>query len=260
MDKIFIGENKQEVVKVVKRKKKMLTKTKPVVKEQNQKPEINPATNKKKILVVDDHPVTRRGLAKIIDQEKDLEIIAEAENSAEALSAIKRLKPDLVIADISLKDSSGLELTKTIKKLYPTLPVLIQSMHEETMYSERAFQAGAMGYVMKDAPTEELMTAIRKVLAGQVYTSEKMATRLVNKIIHGKAEPGTSPIDNLSDRELEVFNLLGKGYGTSQIADKLKLSIKTVETYRMHLKEKLALSNASELRQYAIQWLASRIE
>ena len=168
----------------------MLTKTKPVVKEQIQKPEIKPQTNKKKILVVDDHPVTRRGLAKIIDQESDLMIIAEAEDIVQALDAIKKLKPDLVIADISLKDSSGLELTKLIKKQYPALPVLIQSMHEETMYSERALQAGAMGYVMKDAPTEDLMTAIRKVLAGQVYTSEKMATKLVDKIIHGKASAG----------------------------------------------------------------------
>jgi len=245
---------------VVKRKIQMLTKTKPVRREQIPKPEIKPEAHKKKILVVDDHPVTRRGLAKIIDQESDLEIIAEADDSVQALEAIKRLKPDLVIADISLKDSSGLELTKTIKKQYPFLPVLIQSMHEETMYSERALQAGAMGYVMKDAPTEDLMTAIRKVLVGQVYTSEKMATRLVNKIIHGKAGSCASPIDSLSDRELEVFNLLGKGFGTSQIAEKLKLSIKTVETYRAHLKEKLALTDASELRQYAIQWLASRNE
>ncbi len=244
----------------IKRKRKMLTKTKSVTKEQIPKPEIKPETNKKKILVVDDHPVTRRGLAKIIDQESDLVIVAEAEDSVQALDAIKRLKPDLVIADISLKDSSGLELTKTIKKLYPALPVLIQSMHEETMYSERSLQAGAMGYIMKDAPTEDLMTAIRKVLAGQVYTSEKMAAKLVDKIIHGKAGASASPIDSLSDRELEVFNLLGKGLGTSQIAEKLKLSIKTVETYRAHLKEKLALTDANELRQYAIQWLASRNE
>jgi DNA-binding NarL/FixJ family response regulator len=187
-------------------------------------------------------------------------IIAEAEDSDQALDAIKQFKPDLVIADISLKDSSGLELTKAIKKQYPRLPVLIQSMHEETMYSERSLQAGAMGYIMKDAPTEDLMTAIRKVLAGQIYTSEKMATKLVNRIIYGKAEPGSSPIDSLSDRELEVFNLLGKGLGTSEIAERLKLSIKTVETYRAHLKEKLALADASELRQYAIQWLASRNE
>jgi DNA-binding NarL/FixJ family response regulator len=245
---------------VVKRKIKMITKTKLVTREQIPKLETKNETHKKKILVVDDHPVTRRGLAKIIDQESDLEIVAEAEDSTQALDAIKRLKPDLVIADITLKDSSGLELTKTIKKDYPALPVLIQSMHEETMYSERALQAGAMGYVMKDASTEELMAAIRKVLAGQVYTSEKMATRLVNKIIHGKAGRSTSPIDSLSDRELEVFNLLGKGFGTSQIAEKLKLSIKTVETYRAHLKEKLALTDANELRQYAIQWLASRNE
>lgn len=243
------------MVKIKKGKRKMLTKTKPVPRQ-----ETKIDTSKKRILIVDDHPVTRRGLVKIINEETNIMVVGEAENHDQAIEAIKKLKPDLVIADISLKNSSGLELTKTIKKQYPALPVLIQSMHDETMYSERALQAGAMGYVMKDAPTESLLAAVRAVLAGRVYTSEKMATKLVDKIVHGKSAPGASPIDSLSDRELEVFNLLGKGFGTSQIAEKLKLSIKTVETYRAHLKEKLALVDANELRQYAIQWLASRNE
>ncbi len=216
--------------------------------------------NKKKILVVDDHPITRQGLAKTLNQETDLMIVGEAEDSSQAMEAIRKLRPDMVIVDISLKGSNGLELTKIIRQKYPALPVLIQSMHDETMYSERALQTGAMGYIMKDAPTEDLITAVRKVLSGQIYTSGKMAERLVNKAIHGRVMSGNSPASCLSNRELEVFSLLGTGYGTRQIAEKLNLSAKTVETYRAHIKEKLELADASELRRYAIRWTASHNE
>ena len=221
---------------------------------------LQPETHKKKILVVDDHPVTRRGLSKIINQEYDLMIIGEAEDSVQALEAIKTLKPDMVIADISLKGSSGLELTKTIKAKYPNLPVLVQSMHDETLYGERALQAGAMGYIMKDSSMEILLTAIHKVLSGQIYTSEQMSARLVNKVIHGRTRTSTSPAECLSGREWEVFRLIGEGYSTNKIAGKLNLSIKTIETYRAHIKEKLELMDANEMRQYAIQWVASHSE
>jgi DNA-binding NarL/FixJ family response regulator len=213
--------------------------------------------NKAKILIVDDHPLVREGLADLVNKEKDLVVCGQAEDAYQAMEAIRELKPDMVIVDISLKETSGLELIKDIKIQHPSLPVLTLSMHEESVYAERALRAGAKGYIMKREATKKVVTAIRKVLKGQLYLSEKMTTRLVRKFVDGKPEAGTSPIDRLTDRELEVFSLLGLGNGTRQISEQLHLSVKTIETYRSRIKEKLNLTSASELLQHAFQWVNS---
>ncbi len=216
--------------------------------------------DKSKILVVDDHPMIREGLVRLVDDEQDLAICGQADDAPEALKAISETKPDVVVVDISLKNSSGIELMKSIKAQYPKLPVLILSMHNEALYAERALRAGAMGYIMKQEASEKLLAAIRHVLVGQIYVSDKVSKRLIRKLARGKTDMVASPIDSLSDRELEVFHLIGQGYGTSQIAEKLYLSIKTIETYRTHIKEKLNLANSRELLQYAIQWVSSQKE
>lgn len=211
--------------------------------------------NKARILIVDDHPLVREGLADLVNKEKDLVVCGQAEDAYQAMEAIRELKPDMAIVDISLKETSGLELIKDIKIQHPGLPILTLSMHEESVYAERALRAGAKGYIMKREATKKVVTAIRKVLRGQLYLSEKMTTRLVRKFVDGKPEAGTSPIDRLTDRELEVFCLLGRGNGTRQISEQLHLSVKTIETYRSRIKEKLNLTSASELLQHAFQWV-----
>ena len=214
--------------------------------------------NKRKIIIVDDHPIVRRGLTELINQEEDLVVSGHAEDAYEAMDTIRSLKPDMVIVDISLKGKSGMEVIKDIKARYPALPVLTLSMHDESLYAERAIRAGAKGYIMKQEATEKVITAIRKVLSGQVYVSNSMAAKIVSKFAGSEPDVGASVIDRLSDRELEVFRLIGQGYGTRQIAKKLHLSVKTIETYRAHIKEKLSLASATELLQYAIQWAGSQ--
>jgi len=214
--------------------------------------------DKTMILIVDDHPIVRQGLAELINHEQDLEVCGCAEDAPDALGIIKESVPDMVIVDISLKETSGMDLIKDIKAQYPKLPVLALSMHDESLYAERALRAGARGYVMKAEATEKVITAIRKILSGQIYVSDRMASKMVRKLVGGGPDPGVSAIERLSDRELEVFHLIGQGYGTRQIAERLHLSIKTIETYREHLKEKLNLADASELLQYAIQWTHSQ--
>ena len=210
---------------------------------------------KKRILVVDDHPIVRRGLAELITQQAGLVVSGQAEDAHQAMAAIKEQEPDMVIVDVSLKQTSGLELIKDIKTRYPGMPVLTLSMHDESLYAERALRAGARGYIMKQQATEELITAIRKVLDGQIYVSDTVAAKMVGKLVSGRPDVGASAIDRLSDRELEVFRLIGEGHGTRQIAEKLHLSVKTIETYRAHIKEKLNLADSAELLQYAIQWV-----
>ena len=211
--------------------------------------------NKREVLIVDDHPIVRQGLAQMINQEDDLHVCGQAEDAHEAMRAIRQLQPDMVTVDISLKESSGIELIKDIKVQYPNLPVLTLSMHDEGIYAERALRAGARGYIMKQEATEKVVTAIRRVLAGEVYVSEGMAAKMVSKLVSGPADAGGSPVDRLSDRELEVFRLIGAGYGTREMAEKLHLSIKTIETYRAHIKEKLDLVDANELLRTAITWV-----
>jgi len=207
-----------------------------------------------RIVIVDDHPIVRQGLAQLIEQEDDLHICGQAEDAHEAIRAIRELNPNLVIVDISLRTSSGIDLIKDIKAQFPALPVLTLSMHDEALYAERALRAGARGYIMKQEAPEEVVTAIRRVLAGTTYVSQGMAAKMVNKIVAGPGEKNASPVDRLSDRELEVFRLIGEGYGTREMAEKLYLSVKTIETYRAHIKEKLNLQDANELLRAAIRW------
>lgn len=206
------------------------------------------------IVIVDDHPIVRQGLAQLIDQEDDLHICGQAEDTPTAMRAIRELNPDLVIVDVSLRAGSGIDLIKDIKAQFPSLPVLTLSMHDEALYAERALRAGAKGYIMKQEATDEVVTAIRRVLAGTVYVSEGMTAKMVGRITGGPGEKGTSPVDRLSNRELEVFRLIGEGYGTREMAEKLYLSVKTIETYRAHIKEKLDLQDANELLRAAIRW------
>jgi len=211
---------------------------------------------KKRILIVDDHPIVRQGLSMLINRNEDLLVCGHAANASEAMEAVRVLKPDMVIVDISLKDASGIELIKDIKAYDAALPVLTLSMHEESLYAERSLRAGAKGYIMKQEGTEKLISAIRTVLAGELYISDRLAGRLINKMVSGGERRG-SPLDSLSDRELEVFLLIGRGQRTREISNQLHLSPKTVETYRSHIKEKLNLGNSTELLQHAIQWVNS---
>ena len=225
-----------------------------MARKQNSEQEVE---SKTRILIVDDHPIVRQGLAELVIQESDLEVCGQAEDSYEAIKAIRDLKPDMAIVDITLKETSGLELIKDIHSQHPDLPVLALSMHDETLYAERALRAGAMGYIMKQEATENVIVAIRRILGGEIYVSDRMAGRLVRKLVAGHAETSASQVDSLSDRELEVFCLIGKGHGTRQISERLHLSVKTIETYRAHIKDKLNLADAAELLQYAIQWVNS---
>jgi DNA-binding NarL/FixJ family response regulator len=221
----------------------------------SKKKQTKPAGLKAGILIVDDHPIIRHGLSQIITQESDMTVTGYAQDAAEAMQSIKTLKPALAVVDISLNGKNGLELIKDIKIQHPNLPVLTLSIHDESLYAERALRAGAKGYIMKQEAAEKLVSAIRKVLSGQIYVSDKMAAKMMRKLVNGRNEPGASPVDSLSDRELEVFRLIGQGLGTRQIAQQLFLSMKTIETYRAHIKEKLNFADAAELLQYAIQWV-----
>ena len=211
--------------------------------------------NKTRILIVDDHPIVRQGLAELINHENDLTVCGQAEDAPQAMKDIRTLKPDMAIVDISLKETSGIELIKDIKVQYPILPVLTLSMHDESLYAERALRAGARGYIMKQQATEKVIVAIHKVVSGQVYVSDIMAAKMVRKLVTGSSDVGVSPLDRLSDRELQVFLLIGQGHGTRQISEQLHLSVKTIETYRSHIKEKLNVIGAAKLLQYAIRWV-----
>jgi DNA-binding NarL/FixJ family response regulator len=212
---------------------------------------------KRRILLVDDHPIVRQGLAQLINQEADLTVCGEAEDASSALEAVGVARPDLLIVDISLQGPDGLDLLKTVRLRYAAIPVLILSMHDELLYAERALRAGASGYIMKQAATEGLLVAIRKILAGDIYLSERMATRILRQFSGHSLPERRSLLDGLSDRELEVFRLIGQGHGTREIAELLHVSVKTVEAYQAHIKEKLSLRNARELMQHAVQWIAN---
>jgi DNA-binding NarL/FixJ family response regulator len=209
------------------------------------------------VLVVDDHPIVRQGLSQLINQEPDLMVCGQAEDARTALDAIDPSQPDILIVDVSLDGPDGIELLKTIRANDSRLPVLILSMHDESLYAERALRAGANGYIMKQEATERVLVAIRQILGGEVYVSERMAKKMVQQFIGGSGVSKRSLIDELTDRELEVFRLIGQGHGTRQIAEELHLSVKTVESYYAHIKEKLFLKNARELVQHAVQWVES---
>lgn len=203
---------------------------------------------------MDDHPLVREWLTNLINQQPDLAVLGEAETGPQAIEAMLRLKPDVAIIDISLKDSSGIELIKNLKQTQPNIAVLVLSMHEESHYAERALRAGARGYIVKRETTRKVILAIRQVLAGQPYLSDQIATALATQYVTGKGILKESPVEQLSDRELEVFELLGQGRGTRQIAEVLHVSVKTVQAYCARIKEKLRLSSATELLREAVRW------
>jgi DNA-binding NarL/FixJ family response regulator len=209
---------------------------------------------KRTVFIVDDHPLLRQGLALLINRENDLAVCGEAQEAQTAMHAIAQYQPDILIVDISLNGPDGLDLLKNIRNSYPGLPVLILSMHDEATYAERALRARANGYIMKQEATEKVLVAVRRILNGEVYLSDRIANKLLRQYIGGASTALQSRLNALSDRELEVFRSIGEGRSTRQIADELHLSVKTVETYQAHLKEKLALRSGRELIQHAIQW------
>lgn len=210
---------------------------------------------RKRILLVDDHPMVRERLAEVILREPDLTVCGEAEERFQAMEKISAMRPALVIVDLTLKRSHGMELIKDIRSQYPDLAMLVVSMHDETLHAERVLRAGARGYITKQEATRKIMQAIRTVLGGDIYLSEKMATHIAAAAVgRTRAKPGT-PIASLSNRELLVFEMIGQGRSTRQVADALHLDMRTIETYRARIKEKLNLKDANDLLQSAIRWV-----
>ncbi|HEX4638887.1 MAG TPA: response regulator transcription factor [Chthoniobacterales bacterium] len=213
-------------------------------------------SNAKKILLVDDHPVLRKGLVRLIDAKEEFQVCGEASTAADAMALIQSLSPDLVIVDIGLPGTSGIELTKTIRAEFPNLPVLILSMHEEALYATRALRAGAMGYLVKQDAIDNIATALKEALNGRRYLSPVIAEQMQQ---NGMAESATEdPISLLTDREFEIFELIGKGHEVREISAALGVSPKTVETHRTNIKEKLKLKNARQVARLAVQWLGQQ--
>ena len=210
---------------------------------------------KARVLIVDDHPVMRAGLSQLIDQQPDFVVCGEADDAHGALKAVETARPDVAIVDISLKDTSGIELIKDIRIRHPKLAVLVLSMHNEVFYAERVLQAGAKGYVTKADPPAKVIEGLREVLAGRVYVSERIASKMLTRLAAGGAGADGPAVNRLSDREFQVFELIGQGLQTRQIAERLHLSAKTVETHREHMKKKLGIASATELLAYAVQWV-----
>jgi DNA-binding NarL/FixJ family response regulator len=210
--------------------------------------------SRKRVLLVDDHAVVRYGISQLLSRESDLVVCGEEEDAGNALDAIRRLMPDVVLADLSLKDSSGLELARNIKAEFPSLPILVVSAHDESVYADVALRAGAMGFLMKDHALENVVIAVTRVLAGDVYLSKTQTARMLIRERRSSAPKNTSPADLLTDRELDVFQLIGRWKRTGEIAKELHLSVKTIEYYREQIKRKLNLSNAAELTHYATTW------
>jgi DNA-binding NarL/FixJ family response regulator len=214
--------------------------------------------NRKKIFIVDDHPVFRKGLAQLINEEADLQVTGEAESVTGAIDLIQQGVPDLMIVDISLKDKSGIDLIEYIKEHFPKLPVLVISMHDESLYAERVLRAGALGYITKHEMTGDVVMAIRQVIAGKRYISANMVDALLGKMMAGIKGDGISPLEILSNRELEVFQLMGQGFKRGEIASLLHLSVKTIGTYRENIKQKMNLKTAPELMKHAVTWVQSQ--
>jgi DNA-binding NarL/FixJ family response regulator len=210
---------------------------------------------KKKVYLVDDHPIVRQGLIKLIEQEEGLEVCGESGTVTDALEDLKQLGPDVILVDISLEDSNGLELIKLVDDLGMQIPMLVLSMHDESLYAEHALRAGASGYVMKQAASGTLIQAIQKVLDGEIYVSKEMSSQMLKMAFRNSGEETRTGTESLSLRELEVFELIGRGNSTREIAEQLHLSVKTIETYRAHIKDKLQLRSGTELMQRAIHWV-----
>jgi DNA-binding NarL/FixJ family response regulator len=212
---------------------------------------------KTKIYIIDDHPIMVQGLKELINNQKDMRVIGSSDDWHVALEQVKKIAPDLIILDVTLKDANGIEVLKNLKIHVPHIKILMLSMHDENLYAMRSLKAGAQGYIMKQEAVEKVLGAMRQVLAGEVYLSETMSKRTMFQLLGRGGSRTGSPLEDLSDRELEVFTLIGQGCTTRQIAEKLHLSIKTVETHRAHIKEKLNLKNSTELVQHAIHWRES---
>ena len=208
-----------------------------------------------KIYIIDDHPIMVQGLKELIESERDLKVCGSTDDWRAALDEIKKLQPDLVMLDVTLRDANGVEVLKNLRIHYPHLKVLMLSMHDENLYAMRSLKAGAQGYIMKQEAVDKVLHAIRQVLAGEVYLSEAMSKRTMFQMLGRSGTRTGSPLEDLSDRELEIFTMIGQGCTTRQIAEKLHLSIKTVETHRAHIKEKLDFKNAREVARFAVTWV-----
>lgn len=223
-------------------------------------PKTPPTPPKRRIFILDDHPMMREGLATLVRREPDLEVCGEAESANEALEKIGRLRADLVLADITLPDKSGLEFIKDAQAMHPGISILVISMHDEAIYAERVLRAGGRGYIMKQEGGQRLMAAMRQVLGGRISVSEKMSARLLETFSARSGGGGmdSSPTDGLSDREFEIFQLIGRGLGTREIAGRLHLSVKTVEVHRANIKTKIGVKTAPELIRHAVKWVESQ--
>jgi len=213
---------------------------------------------KRRILLVDDHPMTREGLAANINRQTDLEVCGEANNPAEAMAALAKLTPDLIVTDMTMPGRSGVEFVKDLHALRPDLPILVLSMHDEMLHAERVLRAGARGYLMKDAGSAKVLEVIRLVLSGQSYVSQQMSARLLDAVTGRRPRGSTSPIEKLSDREFEVFRMLGSGKSTKEVAEALHLSPKTVDVHRGRIKQKLQLKDAASLIHHAVRWVETQ--
>jgi DNA-binding NarL/FixJ family response regulator len=233
----------------------MITRKNQVLPKTPGKPEPD---SRKRILVADDHPMTRAGVAHLLTKQSDMTVCGEVGSPAEALSEISKSNPDLLLTDMTMPGRSGVEFVKDVLALHPKLPILVVSMHDEVIYAERALRAGARGYIMKEAGGEKLLAAIRQVLSGQVYVSEGMSAKILDNLSGSKPRGSHSPIEKLSDREFEVFQLIGQGKSTRDIAKQLHLSPKTVDVHRAHIKEKLELKDATSLIRHAVRWVETQ--
>src|SRR6202051_5068333 len=212
----------------------------------------------RRVLIVDDHPIVRQGLRRVMENEDDLTVGGEAETARDARTAIKEFSPDVMIADISLKQGDGIELVRDVRAHYPQLPILVLSMHDETIYAERMLSAGANGYIMKQAASEQFLVSLRRVLDGGIYVSDAVGNNMIQKFAAGGSYISANPIDRLSNRELQILHMIGKGMSTRETAESLNLSIKTVESHRQRIKRKLNLSTGTQLVQYAVNWFTGR--
>jgi DNA-binding NarL/FixJ family response regulator len=216
------------------------------------------SNSKARVVVVDDHPLFRERLCQLINNEQDMEICGEADSAEQALQILREMSPNLAIVDITLKTSSGLELIKSIRALSIGVPVLVLSMHDESLYAERALRAGATGYITKSEEAGQVLRAVRSVLAGKIYLSEEMTSGFLKSLASTGAKSVARPLDRLTDRELQVLDLIGRGRTSREIAEVLKLGVATVDTYRARIKEKMNFRNAMELQHFAIRWLSER--
>lgn len=207
------------------------------------------------VFIVDDHPVVRQGLTALINQEGDLQVCGDAADSSQAMDRIVQVKPDIAVIDLSLGDDTGLDLIRRVKGRLPDLNILVLSMHHESFYAERVLRAGGRGYIMKEEPPQQILAAIRKVLEGEIYLSDDMSARLLSTLFESSQGHSASLVDRLSDRELQVFELIGRGLRTREVAEKLYLSIKTVESHRANIKKKLGLKHTNEFVQQAVRWV-----